>query len=26
MVPPLCLTLKDVDQVADAFDRCFQGY
>jgi 4-aminobutyrate aminotransferase-like enzyme len=26
MVPPLCLSLKDVDAVADAFDRCFQGY
>ena len=26
MVPPMCLTLADVDQVAQALDRCFEGY
>jgi alanine-glyoxylate transaminase/(R)-3-amino-2-methylpropionate-pyruvate transaminase len=26
MVPPMCLTLADVDAVADALDRCFAGY
>ena len=26
MVPPMCLTLGDVEAVADALDRCFAGY
>lgn len=26
MVPPMCLDLKDVETVADAFGRCFAGY
>jgi alanine-glyoxylate transaminase/(R)-3-amino-2-methylpropionate-pyruvate transaminase len=26
MVPPLCLSETDVDQVADAVERCFKGY
>lgn len=26
MVPPLCLSEADVDQVADAMERCFKGY
>jgi alanine-glyoxylate transaminase/(R)-3-amino-2-methylpropionate-pyruvate transaminase len=26
MVPPMCLTEDDVDVVADALDRCFEGY
>jgi alanine-glyoxylate transaminase/(R)-3-amino-2-methylpropionate-pyruvate transaminase len=26
LVPPMCLSDDDVDAVADALDRCFQGY
>ncbi len=26
MVPPMCLTLADVEAVSDALDRCFEGY
>ena len=26
MVPPMCLTLADVEAVAHALDRCFEGY
>jgi alanine-glyoxylate transaminase / (R)-3-amino-2-methylpropionate-pyruvate transaminase len=26
MVPPMCLQLHDVEAVADALDRCFEGH
>jgi len=26
MVPPLCLSLADVDEIAEKLERCFEGY
>jgi 4-aminobutyrate aminotransferase-like enzyme len=26
MVPPMCLQLEDVETIAEALDRCFEGF